>query len=396
MKILFLEPDISRHDFYRNILNDVSDKNDLIYFSSGQDLIDYLENTLPSTQEHIDLLISEFKLPDKLFKEILEAIRKSSDTYSSYNFKLASLPNLLYTDYNTKDDFENLDVDLIVPKSKDENRSLLALDVSSLVKSWRLKIFDDLEVLGVGLDYDFSKIGTGYSVKIRTDKTKILSTSFLLKQQALPYLWLGKNFFEIESSIDELDKLISMYLDLPRQKLERLNWEGQIQDFFNRNPKFIFQNNYSQFWSNPQINYHDSKRNIKPDLVAKPLISPELGKNWSIVDLKLPIQEFLQKTDFHKTFTSKFFKCLKQIKDYKKFFMDERNMANISKKFKFHPKNPKLTLVLGRRNQLLEKQDILYENLNDFNLSEVYLLTYDEIVDSQKRELERLMNNRIF
>ena len=396
MKILVIEPDNSKQDIYKNILKDVSDKRDLIFFTSGQDLIDYFENTLPSTQEHIDLLVSEFKLTDKTFKEILEAIRYSKATYSHNNFKLSALPILLHTNHETKTDFENLDVDLIIPKSKNDNEINLPTEIISLVKSWRLKIFDDLEILGIGLDYDFSKIGMGYSVKVKAEKTKILSSSFLLKQRALPYLWLGKDFFEAENSISELENLITMYLDFPREKLQRINWEGQLQDFFNRNPKFIFQNNFSAYWSNPKINYNGSKRNIKPDLVAKPLISPELSKNWQVVDLKLPTQEFLQNTDFHKTFTAKFFKCLKQIKDYKRFFMDEKNKRNLLEVFNFQPKNPKLTLVLGRRNQLFEKQDILYENLNDFNVSDVYLLTYDEIVETQKRELERLMQNKLF
>lgn len=396
MKILFLDPNLNKRDYYKNLLSDVSDKNDIIFYTSGQDLIEFFENTLPSTQQHIDLLISEYNLFDKNFKEVLEAIRNSEANYSSSNFKLSALPILLHTSHETVTDFEKLDVDLIIPKSKNENTTTLSKEILELVKSWRLKIFDDLEVLGIGIDYDFSKIGAGYSVKVKSEKTKILSGSFIIKQQALPYLWLGKDFFEVESSISELENLITMYLDFPREKLIRLNWEGQLQDFFNRNPKFIFQNNFSQYWSNPQINYHDSRRNIKPDLVAKPLISPELGKNWQIVDLKLPIQDFLQKTDFHKTFTAKFFKCLKQIKDYKKFFMDERNKKNLIDVFSFHPKNPKLTLVLGRRNKLLEKEDILYDNLNDFNLSDVYLLTYDEIVESQKREIERIMKNKLF
>ncbi|HWZ02147.1 MAG TPA: Shedu anti-phage system protein SduA domain-containing protein [Mucilaginibacter sp.] len=396
MKILFLEPNAGLHDTYRNLLKGLSDKSDLKFFVSGRDLLEYFQTNLPITQEHIDLLISEFILPDTFFVGILQFIRTSRETYSNNNFRLEALPVLLYTNHDVKTDFDNLRIDLVVPKNTNENKNTLSSKISSVVKSWRLKIFDDLEVLGIGLDYDFSKIKSGYSVKVKSEKTKILSNAFLLKQQALPYLWLSKDFFEVEKTIDELDNLITIYLDYPREKLQRLDWEGQLQEFFTRNPRFIFQNNYSQFWSTPQINYHNSKRSIKPDLVAKPLISPELGKNWNIVDLKLPIQEFLQQTDFHKTFTAKFFKCLKQIKDYKTFFSDERNRTNIAKAFNFHPKNPKLTLIVGRRNVLLENQDILYQNLNEFNLSDVYLLTYDEIVDTQKRELERMMQNRLF
>ncbi|MBS1934551.1 MAG: DUF4263 domain-containing protein, partial [Bacteroidetes bacterium] len=69
---------------------------------------------------------------------------------------------------------------------------------------------------------------------------------------------------------------------------------------------------------------------------------------------------------------------------------------NIEKILKFHPKHPKLTLIVGRRNQLLENQDKIHARLSQGNYADIELITYDEIVDSQKREIERLLENKIF
>ncbi|RZK25987.1 MAG: hypothetical protein EOO43_04085 [Flavobacterium sp.] len=76
--------------------------------------------------------------------------------------------------------------------------------------------------------------------------------------------------------------------------------------------------------------------------------------------------------------------------------MNESNKENIEKLLTFHPKYPKLTLVVGKRNLMLEYQDKRFENLNDFNLSDEYLLSYDEIIDNNKRDLERLLEGKAY
>lgn len=395
MKILFLDNDERNRAFYRNLLRDISEGDDLIFFSKGQDLIDEFKKIIIPNQIHIDLLISEFELPDMQFSEILGYIRNSGENYSYHNFKLSSLPILLHSAY-LPSDIEYLNVDLVIDKPLDRKKTEFVKQIKLLVNNWRRKIYDDLEVLGIGLDYDFKNTKSGYIVRVKTQETYILSKAFVLKQERLPYLWLDNNFFDIESSIEELDVLVNQYMSLPKEKLKRNTWENQLQDFFKRNPKFLIHNNYSQFWSQPKINIPNTSRFYKPDFIVKPAVSPELSKNWEIIDLKLPLQDFLQQGNFHKTFTSKFFKCLRQIKDYKEYFMDERNAEEIKKSLdNFHPKYPKLSLIIGRRNLLFEKQDLVHKNMNDFNCSDVYLLTYDEILEYQKRELERLMNNRI-
>jgi hypothetical protein len=69
MRILFLDDDKSKRDFYRNILKYISENDDLIFYSTGQDLIDTFTNSIIPNQIHIDLLISEFVLSDKQFSD---------------------------------------------------------------------------------------------------------------------------------------------------------------------------------------------------------------------------------------------------------------------------------------------------------------------------------------
>ena len=395
MKILFLDFDISKQDFYRNLLNDISSKNELIFFTHPNSLLDYFKDIVIPQQEHIDLIISDIAFINYTFKDFLEFFRTSNVNYSYSNFKLSSIPIVLHTQFGFEADYHKLGIDLIIPKPINENHNDFCQQIKTIITSWRKKIFDDLEVLGIGLDFDFTKVSVGYSIKVRSERTSILSSAFVLKQNRLPYLWIDKHFFQQEATIEELESLVNQYMTSPKNELERRKWESQLQVFFMRNPQFILNDSYSKFWSEPRLYYPKSTKFIKPDFVTKPIISPELGKNWHVFDLKLPIQEFLQQTEFHKSFTSKFQKCLTQITDYKEYFKSDKNKENIERKFNFHPKHPKMTLIVGRRSYLLEQQDKIFERLSQMNYADINLLTYDEIVDYQKKELERLLENRI-
>lgn len=395
MEILVLKTEFIDDAYYHNILQKITGVKATHYAYAFTSLLEPVINMIVSDQMHIDLIITEDYSPDRPFAEFINFIRQSQETYSFNNFKLSAIPIVLFTEVDPRIDYRNIGVDLIIDKNNRKQVDDSGEAMTSMIRTWRRKIYDDLEVLGIGMDYNFNRLTTGYAVTARIHQTKILSASFVLKQSKLPYLWLSSDFFELESSIDELENLINQYLNTSKESLQRIQWEEQFQEFFKRNPSFLFESNYSKYWSQPKLKIGNTKKSYKPDFVRKPFVSPELSKNWEILDLKLPIMEFIQQTDFHPTFTSKFFKCLQQIKDYKNYFMKDENKKNIEDVLNFHPKFPKLTLVVGKRDSLYQNQDILYNRLNEHNLADIYLLAYDEIVDNQKMQLEGLLNSRI-
>ncbi|MBS1500926.1 MAG: DUF4263 domain-containing protein [Bacteroidetes bacterium] len=395
MKILILDPDINKKDNYVNLLKPVANKEEITQCLTAQELLDYIRDYIVKPQAHIDLLITEFNIPDRPVAELIDLIRGSQETFSFHNFKLSALPIVLFTSVDPRLDYTQLDVNIVANNNNQEEIDDFPNKLISVIKDWRRKIYDDLEILGIGMDYNFNQINMGYAVKVKAHQTKILSISFVLSQQKLPYLWLNTDFFEVENSINKLEKLINQYLDYPKEKLERLQWEAQFQEFFKNHPSFLFEDKYSKFWSQPTLKILNTKKSYKPDLIMKPIVAPELSKNWEIIDLKLPIMEFVQQTDFHPIFTAKFAKCLQQIRDYKNYFMQDANKNNIEKVLDFHPKFPKLTLVIGKRNSLYQNQNILFQRMNEHNYADISLMAYDEIVDKRKRELEKLMEIRI-
>ncbi len=262
MQIVFLDSDLSRHDFYKAVLKEIASEDEIHFISHPILFLDYFRTKVIPNQLHVDLIISDTVFPSDTFKDNIDFIRSSQETYSYHNFKLSSIPIVLHTAYFDSDEIRSLDVNKIIPKPLDENNNRFATDLLNIVKDWRKSIYDDLEILGIGLDFNFSKADLGYAVRVKSEKTKILSKAFLFKQQKLPYQWLNKNFFEMEFSIEELETLVNHYMELPKNKLEKERWEDQLQDFFKRNPKFLFANNYSQYWSQPKLDIPKTKNLI--------------------------------------------------------------------------------------------------------------------------------------
>ncbi|RZK25986.1 MAG: hypothetical protein EOO43_04080 [Flavobacterium sp.] len=292
MNIIFIGFKETENGYYKSVLKSISSENELSFYYKAEDAFNAFRNVIIPFQTHVYLIIAKFNLEGYEFAEFVGFFRSSLEKYSYHNFKLSAIPIVIFQD-KVSNDLNSYDVSDVILQSDAENSIKFLQMVKDTVKNWRREIYNDLEVLGVGLDYSFNKIDLVYTVQVKSHQTQILSASFIFKQANLPYIWLDKDFFEIEKSIDELQSLVNNYLDMPRELLERNQWEEKLQDFFNRNPKFLFQQNFSDYWSQPKIKIPNSNQSFKPDFIMKPELNPELSKNWEIIDLKLPVQEFV-------------------------------------------------------------------------------------------------------
>jgi hypothetical protein len=401
MEILIVDPDENLDDWYYNSLKELYiNRRDIFFCRNMQEAQDFVTENLIRQQRHLDLIITDSFTSayqeDLTTAEFVEWIRKNEETFSFSNFKISSLPIIIFSQALDAVTFGKWEYVSHVPKEIIDQFAVLVPPSKSAVKAWRSDVLKDLDVLGIGVDVNPGNIQVGYTVKVRKDSTKILSYKYILTQTPLPYLWLRKELFQLEQSIEELEFLIKDYLNKTREQLKRSDWEKQFQEFFKRNPKFLFGNNYSKFWSEPALTDSFRKKTYKPDLVKKPLISPDIGKNWEILDLKTPLASFMQQSNFHPIFTEKFNKCIKQVRDYYTFFNDDHNREILEQKFSFHPKNPRCSLIIGKRDLFYKDQDLIYKNLNEINASFINIITYDEIVEHQKVELEQLLQLRVF
>ncbi|MBB6240500.1 hypothetical protein HDC90_005177 [Pedobacter sp. AK013] len=197
MNIIFIGFKETDNDYYKSVLKSVSNENELSFYYKADDAFNAFRNLIIPFQAHVDLIIAKFNLDGYEFAEFVDFFRNSLETYSYHNFKLSAIPIVIFQD-EVSNDVNSYDVSNVIHQSDAENGIKFLQMVKDTVKNWRKQIYNDLEILGVGLDYSFNKIDLGYTVKVKSHQTEILSASFVLKQANLPYLWLNKDFFEIE------------------------------------------------------------------------------------------------------------------------------------------------------------------------------------------------------
>src|SRR5688572_25581396 len=86
-------------DFLRNILlkHNVAASENIILVSNFEQAQDFIINHLVNHLQHIDLVITADKLDNNHFHQhLIDWIRYSRLNYSAKNFKLKSLPTILY------------------------------------------------------------------------------------------------------------------------------------------------------------------------------------------------------------------------------------------------------------------------------------------------------------
>ncbi len=340
-------------------------------------------------QEHIDLVTLDLNMPALDGIEVLKWIRDSQLTYSYGNFNLCSIPVIIISGFLNDRSFNqrciNIPRNTLFEKPVPLNHDKFVNQIESIILDWRKNLLEELELIGLGINYESQKFSIGYLSRPKNTNLSILSSRFVSQPQNLPYLWLNKDFFELEASLEEFETL----LNLSATKSKEIQ-EKTFHEFFIRNPKFILRNNYGEVWSQPRLRYPNKKKFIEPDFVIKPSLFPELSSRWEVLELKLPEDGFLNNSTFHRTFTARFLKCLTQIIDYKNYFSRDDVKQMVQKKFGFHPKHPKLTILIGRFEVLKKDEEKIQDRLSDLGMADIEILTYDEILQQQKSRFTKL------
>ena len=110
----------------------------------------------------------------------------------------------------------------------------------------------------------------------------------------------------------------------------------------------------------------------------------------SILEIKLPNEEFITKTKFHPRPYSSFLSHLFQISDYKDY-LENSDYSSITKNiFGVTAKDFEYQLLIGRDKHLEEAENILKHRMGQMHMDYIKLVTYDQLMEYQVKFLERL------
>ena len=142
MKIL-INDFTSEHHVYKNIFSHFGyEENELIFVDSFFKSKEFITQQLETKKLHIDLIITN---EDSQFKNILDASQLAffknslNSSYSKNNFRISSIPIILYSNEESKENLKSKRFDSVIQKNKVVNHIYFISEIENQIKKWRKK-----------------------------------------------------------------------------------------------------------------------------------------------------------------------------------------------------------------------------------------------------------------
>lgn len=374
------------------------EENELLFRDSFQDTIEFITNHLETLKGHIDLIITneiKFKESNTLkANELLFFVINHSGTFSKGNFRISSIPVLLYSQYETKE--TNISgFKSIVQKNNIGLHKYFFDECERLIKEWRNQIYIDLDNLGLKVEqlhnfilsanfknYYFNSISRKAEMYYH-NKTIQLSKEFIKAPTPLNYDWLILNRLEIENSIY---KYIDTYKH--HRKYDRNNGERAIlHEFFKQNRVILLRDTYSDMKYELNLNEIDTQNSEECDFILKTEY-PEFLKTTFFEVKKEDVTFYVKKSTKRPQISSAFLSHLNQIWNYKEFTENPLNTVELKNKLEYDTKNFDFVLLAGR---IEEKEEMkhLFEKQIDRMFEGIKVVTYEELENININYLEK-------
>ncbi|SFQ53056.1 DUF4263 domain-containing protein [Parafilimonas terrae] len=379
---------ISKNKYYDQIitnnLKELCEKDSIAFFYSYDEAQDFINNQIIRNQLPLDLIISENNIWNQKATDFYQSITKDKErTYSNFDFRFCTIPMVLivdkdenknaYTNYGFYDVVDNIGLDKL---------HLSISNFRSAVKSWRKKVLDELDNLGIKFNSGIIDYTFYFSEERKRDiSTNILSENFKRFCRKLEYDWLSDNDKQIEKAIDEFIKELKKSVRFNKKKEEK-----KFHKLFNKYPFLIKRDNYSKHWHEPKLYYNEAEY-FEPDYSLKPNFNHQT--DLSILEVKLPNEAFIKKTKFHPKPYNNIIAHIFQVNDYKEYLESDEYFSTIEKVFGFVPDSIEYNILIGRLNDKTNNFSVFNKRMKQMNATHINFITYDELLDYQVKYFER-------
>lgn len=172
-----------------------------------------------------------------------------------------------------------------------------------------------------------------------------------------------------ELAIEELESLINS------AKVK----EADLQDFFERNPDFIKNDEYKK--AHPHIALSsDAAHPLIPDFVLEPVDQARL---CDLLELKLPSAQIFVLKENRQRFSAAVAEACAQLREYSLYFDEEKNRRFIEDTYGLTAYKPRMFVIIGRKGSVnpiqLRRMEMDAPGLN--------LRTYDDVLTRMKARM---------
>src|SRR6185312_104964 len=315
------------------------ERNHLIFVHSFDECRTFFELQLSMGKIDIDLMVTNNNNDEGYnpFKATALLMLKNSldESYSQGNFRISSIPVILYSSADNKTELQEAGFDAIVKRKEAFEHPYFIRVVEQLIKNWREKVIIDLENIGLSpkrfpyfrndpekQNY-YNLHGRNYE-RTFFHRTIILSREFIAKPSYLDYDWLRYDHNFIEKAITGFRQTYLYHV-----KYDRQNNERTILHSYLKNNKLIMERDVfnNHLYETPLSQVNSTESQIC-DFILRPNL-PEYQHTTFFEVKKEDVQMMVKKNVKRPQFSSPMHSHLYQIADYQSYSQSSENQAEL-------------------------------------------------------------------
>lgn len=393
MRILINDKVENKERLTNILVNGGYERNNLVFVHNYEEYKIFVENQLLKNQAELDLIITNNVLTgyNDLKAESLLFHKNAIDgTYSHGHFRFSSIPVILYSQADNKNELQILGFDAIVKTNDNHRHPFFIQKVDEVIKSWRQKLLTDLDNIGLKLgtasyfknktveqlykhNYGHNYLGTFYN------HTSVVSKEFIANPKYLHYKWLQKNFTHIfEAQIEAFGKMFRYHIKYDRKNNERTILHRHI----NENTDLLKRGAYSDVAYELQLKEKVENERQICDYLLKTDIPEHLSTTFFEVK-KETVQLLANKHRKHPKLSEEINQHLNQLDDYQLYTEIKENQGELRMKIGYNTQKYSFQLLAGRSDEKEEFLDIFnlklerrYQNIEVFTFEDFENINY--------------------
>jgi hypothetical protein len=163
--------------------------------------------------------------------------------------------------------------------------------------------------------------------------------------------------------------------------------ERQFQDFFTLNKDFILNDEYRD--AHPHVVLmNDKAKPLVPDFVLEPVD----GALCDLLELKLPSTQVFNLKKNRMRYSAAVAEAAAQLRQYARYFEEEKNRRELLERYGLQAYKPKMFVIIGRRSTEVDPLD---ERSIQTGMTDVYVRTYDDIINRMKWRAEGMLKRNM-
>jgi hypothetical protein len=398
LRILINDFDDTREHYIKTFRSFGYEDNELIFTQSLEASREFIETHLEKKKLHIDLIITSDS------KEGSQNVLKAHElcffknnlttSFSKSNFRICSIPTILYSQNETKSSDFQSSFDAIVQKNEYGEHKYFMTECERAIRDWRKLLYSDLETLEVKLEqlpqfvnsdyfkkYYFKKVSTNADHYF-ANKTKIVSQEFIKLPSPLHYDW-------VVLSNKEIERAILKYIDTYKNhvKYDRHHNERTIlHDFFNKHRTILLRDTYSDMEYELNLNELKANNSEECDFILKTEYPDFLNTTFFEVK-KEDVTFYVKKNTKRPQISSEFFSHLSQIYGYKEYTENPNHRVELDTKL-YPTQNFDFVLLAGRLEEKEEMKNLFEPHVNRM-FDGIKVITYEELEEVNTNYLDK-------